>query len=104
MHSLTSKQLDAIEALSSGLSATAAADAIGMHRTTIHHWCRTIPEFREALDSARQSRIDIVRDEMNELAAPSLAILKHTIEDESLPLPLRIRTALAILKFVTTPE
>ena len=75
-----------------------------MHRTTIHHWCRTIPQFREALESARQSRIDIVRDQMNELAPPSLAILKHTIEDESLPLALRIRTALAILKFVTTPE
>ena len=104
MQSLTLSQLQVCKALSSGLSVTAAAAATGIHRTTIHHWCRTIAEFRDTLEAAKQARIDAVRDEMNELAAPSLAILRQIIEDESASPALRIRTALAILKFVTTPE
>ncbi len=103
MQSLTVKQLEVVKALSSGLSATTAADVAGLHRTTIHHWCRTIPEFRDALEVAKQARIDIVYDEMNALVSPSIDILRHIIEDESVSPALRIRTALAILKFVATP-
>ena len=104
MHSFTVQQLEVLKALSSGLSTSATAAAIGIHRTTIHHWCRTIPEFRDALEAAKQARIDAVRDEMYALAAPSLAILKHTLQDESASPSLRIRTALAIIKFVATHE
>ena len=104
MHSLTPNQLDAIQALSSGRSATAAADAIGIHRTTIHHWCRTIPEFRHHLEAAKQARIDLIRDQMHELTFPAFSLLKQTLNDESASPALRIRTALAILKFAATPE
>lgn len=104
MQSLTPQQLEAIQALSSGLSVTAAAEALGIHRTTLHHWSRTIPEFRDTLDSVKQARVDSTREAMNSLAAPSIAILRNVIEDESASPSLRIRTALAIVKFVTTPE
>lgn len=104
MHSLTPVQIAAIEALTSGLTITAAAGAAGVHRTTIHHWCRTIPEFRETLEAVKMARIDAIRDEMNALAAPSLAILKSIIYDEAASPALRIRTALAIVKFIATPE
>lgn len=104
MKSLTPEQLDVLYDLAEGKSVTAAADAAGIHRTTIHHWIRTIPEFRLTLDAARRAHIDAVRDQMNELAAPSLALLKKIVHDESAPLALRARTAFAILKFVATPE
>ncbi len=104
MRSLTPTQITVIEALASGSSVTAAADAAGVHRTTVHHWCRTIPAFRHTIEAAKQARIDAVRDRMNELAAPSLAILRNIIHDESAPLALRMRTAMAVLKFVSTPE
>ncbi len=104
MQSLTPKQLEVLTALSLGQSVTAAADSIGIHRTTVHHWSRTIPEFRHCLEAAKQSRIDIVRDQMHELTTPSIAILRNVIEDESASPALRIRTALSILKFVTATE
>jgi hypothetical protein len=104
MSSLTSQQLEAIQALSSGLSATAAAATLGIHRTTIHHWTRTIPEFRDTLEAAKQAHIDLSRDAMNALATPAIAILHQIIHDETAPPALRVRTALAIIKFVTTAE
>jgi uncharacterized protein YecA (UPF0149 family) len=104
MSSLTATQLQVIEALSTGLSVTAAADAAGLHRTTVHNWVRNIPEFRDTLAAAKQAQIDINRDEMNALAAPAIRILRNVIEDETASPALRVRTALAIIKFVTTPE
>jgi hypothetical protein len=104
MSSLTTQQLQVIEALSSGLSVTAAADAAGLHRTTVHHWTRNIPEFRDTLAASKQAHIDIYRDGMNALAAPAITILRNIIEDETASPALRVRTALAIIKFVTTPE
>ncbi|MBL8175301.1 MAG: SEC-C domain-containing protein [Bryobacterales bacterium] len=103
MQIFTPRQADVLEALASGLSVTAAADAAGVHRTTVHHWCRTIPDFRFALEALKQARIDTIRDGMNELVAPSLAILKNVVLDESASPALRIRTALAVIKFVSTP-
>ncbi|MFN7938596.1 MAG: SEC-C metal-binding domain-containing protein [Bryobacteraceae bacterium] len=102
--SLTPRQLEVIQALSTGLSVTAAADAAGIHRTTVHHWSRNIPEFRDTVAAVKQAQIDLTRDEMNSLAAPSIAILRKVIEDETASPSLRVRTALAIIKFVTTPE
>ncbi|MBS1828182.1 MAG: SEC-C domain-containing protein [Acidobacteria bacterium] len=102
--SLTPKQLDVIQALTTGLSVTAAADAAGIHRTTVHYWSRNIPEFRDTVAAVKQAHADLTRDEMNSLAAPSIAILRKVIEDETASPALRVRTALAIIKFVTTPE
>lgn len=104
MTSLTPKQLEVLQALSSGQSVTSAADAAAIHRTTIHHWCRTIPEFRAELHAARQARVDAIRDQIHDLASPSLALLQRAIEDETAPAPLRHRAALAILKVAIQPE
>jgi len=101
---LTPKQLDVLHAMLSGRSATAAAQAVGIHRTTIHHWCRTIPQFRAALDDARQSRADAIKDQIYDLAAPALVLLKNTIENETVPPALHLRAALAVLKSAMQPE
>jgi transposase-like protein len=104
MQSLTAKQLDVLQALSSGQSVTAAADSAGVHRTTVYHWTRTIPEFRHTLEAVKQARIDRIRDQLDQLAAPSLAILSNIIHDDSAPMALRARTAMTILKFLCTPQ
>lgn len=104
MQSLTPLQLQVIQALLSGQSITAAADAAGIHRTTIHHWTRTIPEFRLTLESVRQARIDAVSDGLSELVAPCFDLLKKVITDDSAPLALRVRAVLAVLKHSVTPE
>ena len=104
MHPLNAKQLEAIQALSTGLSATAAADAIGVHRTTLHNWCRNIPDFRDTLEASKRAYIDKYRSEMNALATPSINILRNILDDDSASPSLRLRTALAVIKFVTTAE
>ncbi|MBS1823993.1 MAG: SEC-C domain-containing protein [Acidobacteria bacterium] len=104
MHPLNAKQLEAIQALSSGLTATAAADAIGVHRTTLHNWCRTIPDFSDTLEASKRAYIDKYRSAMNSLADPSINILRNILDDDSASPSLRLRTALAIIKFVTTAE
>ncbi|MBL8178352.1 MAG: SEC-C domain-containing protein [Bryobacterales bacterium] len=100
---LAPKQVRVIEGILAGLTVTAAAEAAGVHRTTVHHWCRVIPEFRNTLDAVKQARIDSIQDAMQALVAPSIAILTSIVHDESQPLSLRMRTAMAILKFASTP-
>jgi len=104
MHSLTPIQLEILQALASGQTVTAAAAAAGIHRTTVHHWCRTVPEFRHALESVRQSRIDAIHEQLDTLAIPSLAVLNTFLNDESASPSLRVRIALAILKFLASPQ
>ncbi len=103
MQSLTPIQLEILQALSSGLTVTAAAAAAGIHRTTVHHWCRSVPEFRHTLDSIRQSRIDAIHEQLDALAMPSFAVLNAVLTDESASPSLRVRIALAILKFLAAP-
>ena len=52
---LTKPQIIALDALVRGMSITEAADAAGVHRCTIHTWCRGHKDFRGALNETRQS-------------------------------------------------
>ncbi len=105
MNYLAPNQLEVLKALSSGLSISAAAEAAGIHRTTVHHWCRTIPEFRNTVDAVRQARTDAVRDAMHELLAPSLAVLTNILMDPSTSPSLRLHAAMAVINFnAATPK
>jgi len=104
MQSLTPMQLEILQALASGQTVTAAAAAAGIHRTTVHRWCRTVPEFRHTLESIRQSRIDAIHEQLDTLAIPSLALLNAFLNDVSASPSLRVRIALAILKFLAAPQ
>ncbi|MBL8217580.1 MAG: SEC-C domain-containing protein [Bryobacterales bacterium] len=104
MYYLAPKQMEVLQALSSGLSITAAAETAGIHRTTVHHWCRTIPEFRNTLDAVRQARADAVRDAMHELVAPSLVIITNILNDASNSPSLRLRAAMAVIKFAAATQ
>jgi hypothetical protein len=102
MQSLTAKQLEVLEALSSGQSVAAAAAAFGIHRTTIHTWSRTNPEFHNTLEACKQARADAIRDRMNRLVDPSFGFLERIVLDESVSPSLRVRTTMSILKFMAT--
>ena len=51
---LSAAEMTAIQHLMSGSSVTAAAEAAGVDRTTLHRWMRHKVHFREALDQNRE--------------------------------------------------
>ncbi len=51
---LSAAEMTAIQHLMSGTSVTAAAEAAGVDRTTLHRWMRSKAHFREALDQNRE--------------------------------------------------
>ena len=53
-HRLSAAEMTAIQHLLSGSSVTAAAEAAGVDRTTLHRWMRHKVHFREALDQNRE--------------------------------------------------
>ena len=46
-------QAQVIEALAQGQTVSAAAEKVGVHRTTIHHWIRNEPQFKAAVKTAQ---------------------------------------------------
>ncbi len=82
---LTTTQLQVIKALVSGSTIKDAAEAAGVHRSTVHDWTRVHHEFRAALDAARHH---------------STAFIRKCIEDETMPTAIRLRAALAVVKSV----
>ncbi len=55
-------------ALAQGCSVSAAARAAGVHRTTVHHWQRTSPQFCAAVEQARREFTESLADDMLDLA------------------------------------
>ncbi len=100
MPPLTPIQLQVLKLLLEGNTVTAAAAQSEIHRTTIHHWCRTKPEFVHALDAARCNRQAILHDEMDRLAASAVTVLEQTLADDSAPQALRVNAALAVIRGV----
>ena len=104
MTHLAPQQTEILQALSSGLGITAAAEAAGIPLTTVHNWCRMIPDFRDTLQAVNQARAGAIREAMHQLVQPSLTILAKILSDESASPSLRMRTAMAVIKFSTTVE
>ena len=52
--SLPPEQAQVVAALAQGSTVTGAAAAAGIHRTTVHHWFRTSPEFKTAVEEAKR--------------------------------------------------
>jgi uncharacterized protein YecA (UPF0149 family) len=73
---------------------------VGIHRTTIHHWCHTRPEFIRAFDAARHNRQTFLDNEMDRLARHAITVLEKTLSDDSAPAWLKVNAALAVLRGV----
>lgn len=98
-HDLSPKQRIAIQALATGADVTAAAEA-GVHRTTVHHWCRTLPVFRAALRESSAQHADALRDQLRNMSNSAAAILREVLENKEAPQSLRLRAALAVIRAV----
>ncbi len=97
-------QAQVVAALAKGQTITAAAREAGIHRTTIHHWLRTEPAFKTAVDDAQSDYTATLSDEMRELSALALAALRSLLEDPATPPSIRLRASLAVLERPKFPK
>ena len=101
---LTPAQAKVIKSLARGQTVTAAAEDAGVHRTTIHHWIRTEPAFKIAVETAQSEYAAELNDGIRELAARALLTLHDLLQDISTPPAVRLKTALAILQRPHAPN
>jgi transposase-like protein len=97
-------QAQVVAALAKGQTITAAAREAGIHRTTIHNWLRTEPNFKAAVETAQGDYTAALSDEMRELSALALANLRSLLEDPTTPPSVRLRAALAVLERPKFPD
>jgi hypothetical protein len=94
---LTPKQDQVLILITSGFSATAAAERAGVHRNTVANWLRS-EEFCEALRKARGERENLFWDQCNVLATEALQALRQLMNDPAAPSHVRFRAAKAMLE------
>ena len=98
---LSQPQVRAIDALASGSSIVEAAQAAGVHRCTVHTWCRGHKIFRIALDESRTVQAETVLEHYRGLVASAVEALREIIEDPETPKGIRLKAALAVLNTVS---
>ena len=94
---LTPDQTRAAIALAQGRTVTAAADSIGVHRSTLYNWFKDDPVFRRAVEEIRRERYERVKDEMRDLENLALARLRRILEDDAVPPAVQLRAAMLVL-------
>ena len=94
---LSADQTKAALTLAYGSTVSAAADAAGVHRSSIYNWFKSDPNFKQAVEEIRRGRNERLSDQMRELEALALARLRRLLEDDSVPASVQLRAALAVL-------
>lgn len=102
--SLSPTQASIVVALAQGKSVSAAARQTGIHRTTVHNWMRNEPDFKAAVHRAKREYIELLNDQLRELAAGALQTLHTLIEDPAIPSTVRLKAALAVLERPQLPD
>ena len=97
---LTPIQVQVLQSLVAGLSVTAAAKEAGIHRTTVHLWTRTLPDFARACLTLRQQRADRLSDELGDLAGLAINTFRQLLSDEAASASVRLKAAMEIVKLV----
>ncbi|MFN7997642.1 MAG: SEC-C metal-binding domain-containing protein [Bryobacteraceae bacterium] len=93
---LNAQQHQVLNLIAAGSTATAAANAAGVHRNTVGKWLR-IPAFRQALDDAHAAQALYWREQAELLAASALDALKSLLQDPGTRDSVRLKAALAVL-------
>src|SRR5579883_1071704 len=101
---LTSQQQDVVVRLSAGETITAAAQALGIHRTTIHHWRRTDPHFALALADAQADHASHCQQQLASRTDAALQALDHLLTDERTPATMRIKAVQLVLSASLQPQ
>ena len=99
---LTVQQLDAIARLAEGQSLTDVAHALGLRRTTIHHWRRTNSDFALALSDAQQDLADTCQHAAQGRATQAWQALDRLLSDDRTPPSIRLKAALYVLTTATS--
>ena len=94
---LTPQQAEIVHALSQGATITAAAQASGLHRTTVYNWLKTQPAFESAVEQARADYILTLRDDLKSMSCLALSTLRSILETSDIPAAVRLKAALAVL-------
>ena len=76
---------------------SAAADSIGVHRSSIYNWFKSDPNFKQAIEEVRREWNERLIDEMRRLESLALLRLRHILEDDCVPAAVQLRAALTIL-------
>ncbi len=100
---LTPKQHQALTLLAEGQSITSVAKTCKVHRTTIHYWKRSSPEFAYTLQDACFENADHWRAASNQRAEAALALIDTILADPKIPATVRLKAALHILNAATAP-
>lgn len=95
---LTPSQLQAVQALATGATVTAAAEAAGVHRDTIYEWRRALPAFAQAVEDAKAAYETHLHDQLAGLAQLAMAAIRRLLEDPATPPAIQLRAALAVLR------
>ena len=99
---LSPLQHQVIDALSSGVSITAAAADAGIHRNTIANWRRQNPLFAEVLSSAQYDRALLMRERAESLVDLAFQTLQSILNDPAAPASVRLKAALHIITTAST--
>ena len=95
---LSGQQIEALAALTTGSSITAAAKRVGVHRCTIYDWLNRDEEFSAEFNRIKHEAVEAVQSELRGLSRQAVATLHKLLSDESVPASVRLKTAVTILQ------
>lgn len=101
---LTSVQQCVAEALASGATITAAADANNVHRVTVYRWMKTLPEFQSTLRRVRAEFLLAYRDEMHDLSGRAHQTLFAILDNPKSSPAVLLRASMFILQRPRDPK
>src|SRR4051794_39721207 len=100
---LPAQQQQAIAALLSGATVTAAAERAGVARQTVHRWLADDPAFIAAHNLARREMADAVNQALRVLSVRSVEVLKRALASPKTPAAVKVRAAVEVLRMTAKP-
>ena len=100
---LPAQQQQAIAALLSGATVTAAADRAGVARQTLHRWLADDPGFIAAHNLARREMANAVTQALRVLSVQSVKVLKRALTSPETPAAVKVRAAVEVLRMTARP-
>lgn len=97
LSTLSTEQQTVIAALAEGRSVVAAAEAAGIHRTSIYQWMKNDSKFLSALNQARIERESMLAEQLRDLASRAFSTIAALLDDPATPPQVRLKAALSIL-------
>lgn len=97
LEQLTPTQLEVLQHLVGGLTVTAAARKVHLHRATIYRWLKDSPAFRDSLDRYQQSVAESAPERLRELRIQAFDALEDSLSGSDSTPAVRLRAAIYIL-------